>query len=133
MIRNRDKLQLELSVDDSVVNADVSVSLGLIVTELVINALKHAFPGDRAGKIMVDYFSYGPNWRLSVRDNGVGMPANPESTKPGLGTSIVEALVRQLNSRIKVADAHPGTDVSIIHAQLATVAAPAKVQTNRAV
>ena len=44
MIRDHDKLSLDVDVDDSVTNADASVSLGLIVTELVINALKHAFP-----------------------------------------------------------------------------------------
>ena len=45
MIRDHDTTSLNVAVDDSVRNADVSVSLGLIVTELVINALKHAFPG----------------------------------------------------------------------------------------
>ena len=65
------------------VGADASVSLGLIVTELVINALKHAFPDRRKGKILVDYRAYGTEWTLSVRDDGVGMPEG--ETKPGLG------------------------------------------------
>jgi two-component sensor histidine kinase len=57
MIRDHNQLSLDVSVDDSVTPADISVSLGLIVTELVINALKHAFPQDRQGKINVDYRS----------------------------------------------------------------------------
>jgi two-component sensor histidine kinase len=115
MIRDRHQLSLEVRSDDSVTSADVSVSLGLIVTELVINALKHAFPGRRRGMIMVDYHAEGPDWTLSVGDNGVGIPTDPESAKPGLGTSIVEALARQLEAIVDVADAHPGTMVSIVH------------------
>jgi two-component sensor histidine kinase len=116
MIRHRDKLSLGVEADDSVTDADVSVSLGLIVTELVINALKHAFPGHRAGRIMVGYASKGRHWTLSVSDDGVGMPTDAASAKPGLGTSIIEALSRQLDARVEIADAHPGTSVSIIHA-----------------
>jgi two-component sensor histidine kinase len=102
-----------------VVHADVSVSLGLIVTELVINALKHAFPGDRHGAILVGYESKGPDWILSVADDGVGMPLEAIDAKAGLGTSIVEALASQLRAEIKVADSSPGTAVSITHTELA--------------
>ena len=124
MIRDHNQLSLDVSVDDSVTAADVSVSLGLIVTELVINALKHAFPGDRNGKIKVDYHSHGPNWTLSVTDNGVGMPADAANAKPGLGTNIVHALTAQLHASIRVADANPGTAVSIAHTQIAAVRTP---------
>jgi hypothetical protein len=101
-------ISIEASADKSAVHADISVSLGLIVTELVINALKHAFPAGRHGRIMVDYQAHGSNWTLSVGDNGVGMPEDPASATPGLDTSIVEALARQLHARVKVADAKPG-------------------------
>jgi two-component sensor histidine kinase len=116
MIRDHDQLSLEVSADESVASADVSVSLGLIVTELVINALKHAFPGRRSGKIIVGYRSAGPAWTLSVGDNGVGMPKDLASARPGLGTSIVAALAQQLEARVQVADANPGTSVAIVHA-----------------
>jgi two-component sensor histidine kinase len=121
MIRDHNQIALDVSVDESAVHADVSVSLGLIVTELVINALKHAFPGFRPGRIVVGYEAHGPNWNLSVSDDGVGMPKDPASTKPGLGTSIVEALAKQLSARVQVVDAHPGTKVSIVHSQIAAV------------
>jgi two-component sensor histidine kinase len=114
MINDHDQLSLEVAVDGSVAKSEVSVSLGLIVTELVINALKHAFPRHRNGKICVDYRSDGPAWTLSVRDTGVGMPKDPG--RPGLGTGIVEALARQLNASVEVAAADPGTKVSITHA-----------------
>ncbi len=121
MIHDRDLLSLTVEADDSSVDADVSISLGLIVTELVINSLKHAFPDQRKGAIVVSYHAKGPNWTLSVADNGVGMPID-QIAKPGLGTSIVEALTRQLGGRVQVTSGHPGTVVSITHAQIAAVA-----------
>ena len=121
MIHDRDQISLDVDVDDSAVNADISVSLGLIVTELVINALKHAFPGHRTGKIVVRYHAHGPNWTLSVSDDGVGMPKDIADTKAGLGTSIVEALSRQLEAQVQVTSPHPGAVVSVVHSQIAIV------------
>jgi two-component sensor histidine kinase len=122
MIHDPRVLSIEVVVDASVTNADISVSLGLIVTELVINALKHAFPGHRAGKIIVEYGSHGLNWTLSVSDNGIGMRHDPVRERPGLGTNLVEALAKRLGAKVQIADANPGTTVSIVHAQLAVVA-----------
>jgi two-component sensor histidine kinase len=114
MIRDHDQLSLEVSADDSVTTANISASLGLMVTELVINALKHAFPGGRHGTIRVDYHASGAAWKLSVGDNGVGIPVEPFSARPGLGSSIIEALARQLGASVEIADAAPGTAVSIV-------------------
>jgi two-component sensor histidine kinase len=113
MIQDPKQISINVTVDDSIVKPDIAVSLGLIITELVINSLKHAFPEQRTGKISIDYHSEGPKWCLSVTDNGVGMPSAPKA-KPGLGTGIVEALARQLGGTISVVDAQPGTDVTII-------------------
>jgi two-component sensor histidine kinase len=124
MIANHDRLTLGVTADDSVVPADVSVSLGLIVTELVINALKHAFPEGRGGHIGVDYHSRGPNWTLLVEDDGVGMPVGSEPAKAGLGTTIVEALAKQLHAKVHVVGKSPGTEVQIVHTQIAAVADP---------
>jgi PAS domain S-box-containing protein len=119
MIGDPDKLSIEVQADDSSVDADRSVSIGLIVTELVINALKHAFP-DHSGKITVEYRADGSGWLLSVRDDGVGMPTGPSAAKPGLGTGIVEALARQLDAEVCIAASNPGTQVSIVHSQALT-------------
>lgn len=133
MIRDHNQLSLDVNVDGSSSRADVSVSLGLIVTELVINALKHAFPDDRRGKIKVAYQSRGPNWTLSVTDNGIGMPTNADAPKPGLGTSIVQALSKQLHAVVRVADAEPGTAVTVAHAQISAVQSADAVPGDRAV
>ncbi len=99
----------------------VSVSLGLIVTELVINALKYAFPNGRAGQIEIGYQAHGPNWSLTVKDDGVGMPTDPALIRTGLGTSIVQALARQLQATVDAKPAMPGTIISIEHSQVALV------------
>lgn len=115
MIHDHSQLSLEVSADDSKVNADISVSLGLIVTELVINALKHAFPGGRGGKILVDYHSEGLDWKLSVSDDGVGTPKKLATAKPGLGSSIVDALANQLKATVQTEGSDPGIKISIQH------------------
>jgi two-component sensor histidine kinase len=114
MIGDPERLSIEVHADDSSIDSDRSVSIGLIVTELVINALKHAFP-DHSGKIVIDYRADGPGWELFVHDDGVGMPKGATVVKPGLGTGIVEALARQLEADVIVAAANPGTRVSIVH------------------
>jgi two-component sensor histidine kinase len=125
MIHDSKRLSISLTVDDSVVTANVSVSLGLIITELVINALKHAFPERRHGEITIDYRSDGPDWTLSVRDDGIGMPTGAEKAKPGLGSGIVEALARQMQCVVHVVDANPGTAVTLVHEEANAVSVPA--------
>jgi two-component sensor histidine kinase len=119
MIHEPKQLSIAVTVDNSVVTANVSVSLGLIITELVINALKHAFPERRHGKIKIDYRSDGSDWTLSVVDDGIGMPTGANKAKPGLGTGIIEALARQMEGVIYVVDANPGTAVTLVHEEAA--------------
>lgn len=120
MIGEANQVSLVVEGGAGVVEARVAVSLGLIVTELVINALKYAFPDGRPGKITVDYTFHGPNWVLCVKDDGVGMPLSAP-TRTGLGTSIVAALAAQLDASVEMTPQHPGAQVSIKHTQVALV------------
>jgi two-component sensor histidine kinase/PAS domain-containing protein len=99
-------------------------SLGLIVTELVMNALKHAFPEVKAeGQIIVAYDMAGTNWKLSVSDNGIGKPDGVFAQgKSGLGTGIVKALSQQLDAQVNTSASPGGTTVSITHATFPTKA-----------
>ena len=63
----------------------------------------------------MSYHTSEAGWTLCVRDDGIGMARAPEAAKLGLGTSLVQALARQLKARVAVADQNPGTTVSIIH------------------
>jgi two-component sensor histidine kinase len=114
MIHDHDQIKLTVEADDAQCAANTSVSLGLIVTELVINALKHAFPRGAGGHILVGYKAIGDGWTLSVSDDGVGIPKGTVPAKAGLGTSIVEALAKQLGASVDLADTQPGTKASIV-------------------
>ena len=117
MIGDRRPLSLTVQATAGSAVSGEAVSLGLIVTELVINALKHAFPGGGEGEILIRYDVDGADWRLSVADNGVGRRDNGgERTRVGLGTSIVEALAQQLKARVEVSSGPQGTSVAIVHA-----------------
>lgn len=120
MIGEGDRIALVVT-GGGVVASRVSINLGLIVTELVINALKHAFPNSRPGQITIAYNARGPNWTLSVSDDGVGMPTDPSLIHTGLGTSIVQALAKQLQAIVEVASSRPGTKVCIEHTQIALI------------
>jgi two-component system, sensor histidine kinase PdtaS len=115
MIGPDDRIALSAGADETVVTAEDSVRLGLIVTELVINALKHGFPGRMRGRIDVDYRSLGDAWSLTVRDTGIGLAGDRAALKPGLGTSIVGSLALQMRASVEISAAEPGTRVAIIH------------------
>ena len=99
-------------------------SIGLIVTELVINSLKHAFNGaKKVGQIVVGYDVADGDWKLTVADDGVGRPdglfAQP---KEGLGTGIVNALAKQLGAQVETISGPEGTSISVTHATFAASA-----------
>jgi chemotaxis protein methyltransferase CheR len=121
MIGDRRPILLKVQAEGGIATAGQAVSLGLIVTELVINALKHAFPDDRPdGTVIVVYDLAEPNWRLTVSDNGIGRPeGNSSKTLPGLGTTIIAALAKQLDARVDVVMDTTGTTVSITHVAFA--------------
>lgn len=100
--RSRD-IVLTTQVANEVIGPDVAVPLGLLVTEAVSNAYKHAFEGRMQGRIEVaggrdddDYL-----W-LTVSDNGVGVEASNTEISAGLGHSLIEAFVRQLGGELSM-------------------------------
>ena len=117
MIGEQRPITLEVHAQDGSATSEQAVSMGLIVTELVLNALKHAFPDGREGSVLVAYDVAGPSWRLTVSDNGIGRPDDdaPKAV-PGLGTNLIEALANQLDARIERRIDATGTIVSITHA-----------------
>lgn len=116
MIADPAVLRLTVDVDaDATTTGDRSVSMGLIVTELVINSLKHAYPGEAKGTIKIGFHQTDDRWILSVADDGIGIVGESATGKPGLGTGIVNALAGQLLATVEIADADPGCLVSIAH------------------
>jgi two-component sensor histidine kinase len=121
MIRDARPITLKVVGAVGTLSARQAESVGLIATELVMNALKHAFPDpNMKGRITVAYDVDGTNWKLSVSDNGVGKPDGVfAQTKTGLGTSIIEALAHNLNANVETLAGPDGTIVSITHATFA--------------
>ena len=107
MVGENQPITLKVLADEGEISSAQAVSMGLIVTELVINALKYAFPTDKPGSmVMVTYESKGGDWKLIVSDNGVGKDAKDAAeTVGGLGTVIVQALVKQLDARMDTVNA----------------------------
>lgn len=108
-------VSISVEAGEGSTTSEQAVSMGLIATELTMNAIKHAFPGGAKGHIVVGFESTASAWRLSVSDNGIGISGRlPEApVRIGLGTSIVEALTRQLGGRVTTSAALPGTNVSV--------------------
>jgi two-component sensor histidine kinase len=111
-------LKVETDADTATVVSHQAVSIGLIVTELVMNALKHAFPGERKNAaVVVSYRVSDSDWKLMVSDNGDGKPdLSASQRKGGLGTSLVKALAKQLDAAVEIASDSQGTVTTITHA-----------------
>ena len=109
-----DSVQLIQDVDNLDLDLDQSLACGLIVNELVTNALKHAFPGDRRGTIRLTLRQLQDGTRvLAVADDGCGMPPATQSLHKTLGTSLIAKLARQLRGRVET-DHDRGTTVRVL-------------------
>ena len=104
MIGDSRPISLKVNSDAGTVVSHQAVSIGLIVTELVMNALKHAFPNEKKdAAIIVSYKVADTDWKLTVSDNGVGTPVLSASEKKGgLGTSLVQSLAKQLDAKVDI-------------------------------
>ena len=103
---------IAISVDTDAVSAlpKNALPIGLIVNELVTNALKYAFPDDRPGRINVRLKVRGEALELSVSDDGIGCP---EEARGGLGTKLINVLAGQLGGTVNRGSGNPGCYVSM--------------------
>ncbi|MCJ7643714.1 MAG: PAS domain S-box protein [Candidatus Aminicenantes bacterium] len=98
------RVQLKTDMDKTFLDINTSIPCGLIVNELVSNALKHAFPDGKKGEITIELReSEGGTLRLTVRDNGIGFPEGVDlRATDTLGLQIVGLLVDQIDGKIDV-------------------------------
>ena len=92
------------------IDPDRAVAIGIIVNELVMNAVKYAYP-DGAGPINVELRSCDGGLELAISDDGVGLQVkqNPQST--GMGQRIVSAMAIKLDTKAERDPSHPGTRI----------------------
>ena len=111
-LANRD-IDLKIDVENILLGVDTAIPCGVIVNELVANSLKHAFPGDRSGEIIISFRESGGHYTMIFKDNGVGLPEDLDiSRPPSLGLTIVKALAGQLRGTIGLSRDN-GSEISI--------------------
>jgi two-component sensor histidine kinase/tetratricopeptide (TPR) repeat protein len=96
------KVAFKLAVQPCVLNFEDCLSLGIIVNELVTNALKYAFENDNKNEISITFSKENTHYLLEVSDNGKGMPKNVIPKGTGMGYQIIHAMVEKLNGRLKM-------------------------------
>ena len=113
------RIAIEIELEQMEVDAKTSVSVGIIVNELVTNAMKYAFPGGRTGRIRVRLARCAGKIELEVADDGVGAA---EGGATGLGSLIVSMLVKQLGGELRHAVAVPQGTVAVPQGTAVTIA-----------
>jgi two-component sensor histidine kinase len=102
--------RLTLTAEPIDIDPDRAVAIGIIVNELVMNAVKYAYP-DGAGPIHVDLRAQGEYLMLSIADNGVGLNAKNDPRSTGMGQRIVTAMAAKLGASVERDPTHAGTRI----------------------
>jgi two-component sensor histidine kinase len=96
-------IDLQVRVADVDIGPDAPVPLGLILNELVANALQHAFPPGEGGSLDIDIDRDREGWiTLRVADSGLGLPESVNLNQGGLGFQLVKALTDQLGGVLEL-------------------------------
>jgi two-component sensor histidine kinase len=102
--------RLTLKADPIEIDPDRAVAIGIIVNELVMNAVKYAYP-DGAGPIHVDLHAQGDDLTLSIADDGVGLNVQTDPRSTGMGQRIVSAMASKLDAGVERDPTHAGTRI----------------------
>jgi two-component sensor histidine kinase len=103
----RDGIALQMALDTVIIEAAKGGPLGLLTSELVGNALQHAFPDGRIGVVSVTLRRTAVGFVLAVADNGVGV-ADPAAVPRGFGLDMAQMLALQLRAKLETVDSQPG-------------------------
>lgn len=107
-------IEWKVSSESVLLDLEHAIPVALIVNELVSNAFKHAFPGDRRGRIDVAARSLGDCITVTVEDDGVGFPVEAGSERRTVGTDLVAALAAQLRGSIEYSPGASGSGTQIV-------------------
>ena len=100
---NTDAIKLKINIDKILLSVNTAITCGLIINELISNALKYAFPEGQSGEIKINFQSARGQIILIVSDNGIGLPENVDLQKTeSLGLQIVLTLTNQLQGKIEI-------------------------------
>jgi len=111
---SNDQVRLETNIEDIILDVDSIVPIGLILNELISNALKHAFPNGKSGIISIDISEDQQGLLMAVRDNGVGIKSeDPFVNTDSFGYHLIKAFQRKLNADLDISGKN-GTSVSML-------------------
>ncbi len=96
-----DRIRVEIVAENILLDVDSAIPLGLIINELVSNAMKYAFPDQRAGVILISLKDNMNELLLRVQDDGVGMDTS-KNTNQSFGLSLVNSLMRKLKAEMAI-------------------------------
>jgi two-component sensor histidine kinase len=113
--------RLTVTAEPIEIDPDRAVAIGIIVNELVMNAVKYAYP-DGSGPIHVDLRAEGDELALSIADDGVGLNVKADPRSTGMGQRIVTAMASKLDARVERDPAHVGTRIVLRFNRLNTPA-----------
>jgi chemotaxis protein methyltransferase CheR len=115
MVGPKQAIDIAVGASEGALPTSHAVSIGLIVTELIMNAIKYAFPKARSSaRIRVTFEKAKSDWKLSVSDNGVGRSRHKDSAaSTGLGTALIGALAKQLDAQISETSSPKGLTVHV--------------------
>jgi two-component sensor histidine kinase len=109
-----ERVELASEIAPVAMDAGRASMVGVLVNEMVTNALRHAFPGSRRGRVLVRLSGdgNGAGYRLEIEDDGVGLP-EPGDAAPGLGSVLIERLAGQMRADLVRQRLAPGTRVTL--------------------
>ncbi|PZQ64184.1 MAG: hypothetical protein DI570_06450 [Phenylobacterium zucineum] len=107
----RDDVAIDLDLDAVTIAARQAAPVALLVSEAVGNALRHAYPDGRAGRIRVSLRRKEGSFDLSVADDGVGMGEGKPAS--GFGLTVAQLMAQQLRGKLVTDDAQPGLRLSV--------------------
>lgn len=118
MVRPSQDIEIMIAADPGVLPSSHAVSIGLIVTELVINSLKYAFADVPSGAVIqVNFEIAKADWKLTVADNGGGRKDREDSgERVGLGTALIAALAKQMKAQVAETSTDKGMTVEVTRA-----------------
>ncbi len=111
----KDGIHIQTEVDQLNIDIDTIIPCGLVINEIISNCMKHAFPENKKGEIIISFKKYDDTFYcLSVKDNGVGISKEKDfNNQKTLGMMLINTLTKQLGGELRINSSQNGTEFII--------------------
>lgn len=107
----REGVDIDLDLESVVIPGRHGAPIALLVSEAVSNALRHAYPDGRNGRVRVGLRRLSDAFELTVADDGVGL--DPAGSKTGFGLTVAQLMAQQLRGRLETSSGQPGVRIAV--------------------